>query len=87
VGDTAHLSIRPERPYLSEAPTGDTALLATVTENIFIGTDITTLLTLENGIQLTVRSSNSDRGNKRVFEAGRPAHINVERGAARLLTD
>lgn len=87
VGDQAHLSIRPERLYLSERPIDDTSLSATVTENIFIGTDITTLLTLDNGVELTVRSSNSDRGNKRVFEAGRAAHVNFERGAARLLAD
>ena len=86
-GDRVHLSIRPERLFISATPASDTALDATVAENIFIGTDISTHLVLDDGTRLTVRSSNSDRGNKRVFDAGAAACVNLEPGAARLLVD
>ena len=86
-GTQAHLSVRPERLYLSAAPTDATAFSAVVTENIFVGTDITTLLTLEGGGSLTVRASNSDRGKGRIFDAGSTAYVNVEQGAARVLLD
>jgi spermidine/putrescine transport system ATP-binding protein len=87
VGTKAHVSIRPERLMLSREPTEPGSLKATVVENIFIGTDISTRLTLETGQQISVRASNSVRGNRRVFDAGTTAFINMERGAARLLLD
>ncbi|WP_299965488.1 ABC transporter ATP-binding protein [uncultured Roseobacter sp.] len=82
----AHLSIRPERLVLGHDPAAP-ALKAQVRETIFVGTDITTLLTLENGPEITVRSSNSARGNKRVFAPGAHAFVAMEPGAARLLVD
>ena len=54
-------------------------------DNIFVGTDITTHLTLTDGPDITVRVSNSARG--RVFEPGETAFVTVEAGAARLLAD
>jgi len=86
-GAHVHLSVRPERLYLSDAPVADESLKGTVRHNIFVGTDIQTIVDLEDGPRMTVRTSNSDRGNKRIFEPGTTAFINMERGAARLLVD
>ncbi|MEM1076042.1 MAG: ABC transporter ATP-binding protein [Pseudomonadota bacterium] len=86
-GATSHISIRPERLVLSGDATVSSALRARVIENIFIGTDITTILCLENGPELTVRTSNSDRGSARLFEPGAQAFIGIEEGAVRLLRD
>ena len=87
VGSKVHLSVRPERLVLSDTAAERASLKATVTENIFIGTDITTLLQLDNGLEITVRTSNSERGNLRIFDIGSTAFVNMERGAARLLLD
>ncbi len=84
-GMTAHLSVRPERLLLSAAPAEEGSLRASVKENIFVGTDITTLLTLDGGPDLTVRTSNSARGAARVFDPGADVFVTVEAGAARLL--
>lgn len=86
-GAQVHLSVRPERLVLSETATGPDSLRARVLENIFIGTDIATLLVLDNGPEITVRTSNSERGNKRIFDSGQMAFVTMERGAARLLRD
>lgn len=87
VGANVHLSIRPERLLLSETATEAESLKGTIRDNIFIGTDIQTLVQLDDGPQMMVRTSNSDRGNKRIFDIGRPAFVNMEQGAARLLVD
>ena len=87
VGANVHLSIRPERLFLSETATEAESLKGTIRDNIFIGTDIQTLVQLDDGPQMMVRTSNSDRGNKRIFDAGSPAFVNMEQGAARLLVD
>ena len=86
-GAKVHMSVRPERLYLSEGAEGPESLAGRVRANMFVGTDIQTLLDLDGGVQISVRSSNSERGNKRVFEPGQIAHINMEQGAARLLAD
>ena len=86
-GAKGHVSIRPERLILSDATGGTDDLRAHVVENIFIGTDISTILSLENGPQVTVRTSNSDRGSKRLFEPGSSVSIQIEEGAVRLLHD
>ncbi|MFK7746694.1 MAG: ABC transporter ATP-binding protein [Roseobacter sp.] len=86
-GAHVHVSIRPERMVLSQHMEGPESLHATVVENIFVGTDITTVLQLEDGPQLTVRTSNSDRGSKRLFDPGTQAFVTMERGATRLLVD
>lgn len=87
IGSKVHLSVRPERLFLSDEPTDAGSLKGTVVENIFIGTDITTIIDLNDGPNFTVRTSNSDRGNKRIFEPGAQAYVNIEAGAARLLVD
>lgn len=86
-GANVHLSVRPERLFLSDQPTEAESLQGTVTENIFIGTDITTIIDVPGGAPFTVRTSNSDRGNKRILDPGTTAFINMEPGAARLLVD
>ena len=87
VGDKAHLSIRPERLFLSSQPTDMDSLKATIKENIYIGTDLTTIASINNGPDFIVRASNSDRGNKRIFEPGVEIYLNMEKEAARLLID
>ena len=87
IGAKVHLSVRPERLTLSDAPTSSESLKGKVVENIFIGTDINTIIALDDGPRFTVRTSNSDRGNKRIIDAGCPAFVNMETGAARLLVD
>ncbi len=86
-GARVHMSIRPERLFLSEHPTESESLKGTIVENIFIGTNITTIIDLAEGPNFTVRTSNSDRGTKRIFEPGAQAYVNMEHGAARLLVD
>ncbi len=87
VGAHVHLSVRPERLFLSEAPTEAESLPGRVRDNIFVGTDIQTIVDLNEGPRMTVRTSNSARGARRVFEAGSAVYVNMEQGAARLLVD
>lgn len=87
VGAKVHLSVRPERLTLSDTALSSESLRGKVVENIFIGTDINTLIDLDDGPQFTVRTSNSERGNKRIIDAEAPAFVNMETGAARLLVD
>ena len=87
VGAKVHLSVRPERLVLSDGASDGNSLKGTVTENIYIGTDISTMIDLDGGPKITVRTSNTERGNKRLIEPGSPAFVNMEAGAARLLVD
>lgn len=87
VGAKVHLSVRPERLTLSDRATSADSLTGKVVENIFIGTDINTIIDLDEGPKFTVRTSNSDRGNKRIIDPGSVAYVNMEAGAARLLLD
>ncbi|MEL6802113.1 MAG: TOBE domain-containing protein, partial [Pseudomonadota bacterium] len=86
-GAKVHLSLRPERLYLSVDPVETESLSGTVRETIYIGTDIATIVDLRDGPQFTVRASNSTRGNARLFEPGQQVAVNMERGAGRLLVD
>ena len=86
-GDKVHMSMRPERLFLSEEPMAAEGFKGTVRENIFIGTDITTIVALNEGPDFTIRASNSSRGNSRVFDIGAEVVVNMEQGAGRLLTD
>ena len=85
-GARVHLSLRPERVIVAAQP-GVESLKATVRENIFVGTDITTIVDLAGGEEFRIRTSNSDRGRARIFEPGAGVFLNMEQGAARLLTD
>ncbi|MFW8634731.1 ABC transporter ATP-binding protein [Cribrihabitans pelagius] len=86
-GAKVHMSVRPERLFMSDAPVEAESLKGRVAENIFAGTDISTLVDLAEGPQFIVRTSNSDRGNKRIFEPGSEIFVNMELGAGRLLMD
>jgi len=86
-GAKVHMSLRPERLFVSDQPTDSEGLKGTVRENIFVGTDISTIVDLAEGPDFIVRTSNSDRGNKRIFEPGNEVFVNMEHGAARLLVD
>ncbi|MES0811731.1 ABC transporter ATP-binding protein [Roseibium sp. SCPC15] len=87
VGSKVHMSVRPERLFISQEPTESESLKGRVLDNVFVGTDITTIIDLADGPNFTVRTSNSDRGNKRIFEPGNEVYVNMELGAARLLVD
>jgi spermidine/putrescine transport system ATP-binding protein len=87
VGHKVHLSVRPERLFITDQPTSAEGLKGKVLENIFVGTDISTMIDLGEGSGFTVRTSNSERGNKGIFEPGSEVYINMEMGAARLLVD
>jgi len=87
VGSSVHMSLRPERLFISDAPTSAEGLKGTVRENVFVGTDISTIVDLAEGPDFIVRTSNSERGSKRIFEPGEEVFVNMERGAARLLID
>ncbi|MES0880921.1 ABC transporter ATP-binding protein [Roseibium sp. SCP14] len=86
-GSKVHMSVRPERLFISQEPTESESLKGRVMDNVFVGTDITTIIDLADGPNFTVRTSNSDRGNKRIFEPGNEVYVNMELGAARLLVD
>jgi len=86
-GAQVHMSIRPERLVLSDEALGAESLAGTVVDNVFIGTDIQSMIQLENGPRFAVRTSNSDRGARRIFAPGAQAFVNAEPGAARLLID
>lgn len=86
-GSKVHVSLRPERLFISEMPADIRSLKGKVIENIFVGTDISTIVDLAEGPSFTVRTSNSDRGSKGIFEPGSSVYINMEQGAARLLMD
>ncbi len=87
IGSKVHLSVRPERLYLTDVRADPDALPATVLENIFVGTNIMTIVDLKDGPNFTIRAANSDRGNARVFDAGSAVYVNGDKGAARLLVD
>lgn len=86
-GAKVHMSLRPERLFMSERPTDAEGLKGVVKENIYIGTDLSTHVALKEGPDFIVRTSNSERGNKRIFEPGTEIYVNMERGAGRLLID
>ncbi|KIC17277.1 ABC transporter ATP-binding protein [Leisingera sp. ANG-Vp] len=87
VGSKVHMSVRPERLFTTDVPVEGEALKGRVVENIFVGTDISTIVDLAEGPQFIVRTSNSERGNKRIFEPGSEIFVNMELGAGRLLVD
>lgn len=86
-GSKYHISIRPERLFISDQPSSSESLKGSVKEHIFIGTDISTVVKLADGPDFLVRTSNSDRGSSRIFEPGAQVYVNIEEKAARLLTD
>ena len=87
VGDKVHLSVRPERLLLSDEAAETNSLKGTVLQSIYKGTDISTTVELAGGPIISVRTSNTARGIKRLMPPGSAAFVNMEAGAARLLAD
>ena len=84
-GADVHISIRPERMTLAAA--SGVPWQGTVKENIFVGTDVQTVVQLQGGIELTVRTQNSAAGVATIFDPGSDVAVDVEAGAARMLED
>lgn len=87
VGAHVHMSIRQERLFLTADPVDSESLSGKVDQNIYVGTDIQTIVHLNDGPRMTVRTQNSELGNKTIFEPGTDVFINMEMGAGRLLVD
>ena len=87
VGSKVHLSIRPERLFLSAEAVESESLTGVVKENVYIGTDVQTVVRLNDGPRIIARTQNSSLGNKTIFAPGTPVFVNMEMGAARLLED
>lgn len=85
VGTQAHMSIRPERIKLRGDQTEAENFEGQVAENIYAGTDVQTIVNLHGGMQLAVRTQNSDTGRTMIFEPGAQVFVDVEAGSARLL--
>lgn len=80
---TSTLSVRPERINLC-APSAD-VLTATVTDHVYLGTDIQLHARLKTGAALNIRLQNSAQTT--VPTHGQDIGIEIEAGAARLLAD
>ena len=89
-GAKAYISIRPERIIISADKPRQSEKLsfkAKVIQNIFSGTNITTILETEKGVQFRARSSNALSYSDRNFETGEKVFLTIEEGATRLLKD
>ncbi|MFK7764354.1 MAG: ABC transporter ATP-binding protein [Roseobacter sp.] len=86
-GTTAHVSIRPERIKLLSSHTGSDCIAGKVSENVYVGTDVQSIVTLEGGMTVTVRTQNSEREKEQIYEPGTPVCLDIEPGAARLLAN
>jgi spermidine/putrescine transport system ATP-binding protein len=84
-GQDAHISIRPERIALLAEPNGDWT--GTVTETVFIGTDVQSVVALAGGMTITARAQNSSQGQAMIFDPGTQVGIKIEPDAAQVLTD
>ena len=78
-----HLSVRPERITINPADEG--TLLATVTDHVYLGTDIHLHARLVDGEAILVRLQNA--GSDAVPAPGTQLGLTIEAGAARLLVD
>ncbi len=78
------LLVRPER--MSLAGPGAGGLPAVVTQSVYLGTDTQYLVGLRGGIELAVRSQNSDQDGVG-FAVGDEVSVVIGEGAARLLSD
>ncbi|ABG33571.1 spermidine/putrescine ABC transporter ATP-binding protein [Roseobacter denitrificans] len=87
VGDRVHMSIRPERIKLRSSKVETENFQAQVVENIYAGTDVQTIVHLQGGMPLAVRTQNSEIGRSMTFEPGAEVFVDVEFGSARLLAN
>ena len=87
IGKTVHLSIRPERLYLSKEKAANQCFKGKVLEQIFNGTDITVKVELDQGFQMAVRTPNSNRNQVEFSEVNKEVYVNSEDSAIRMLVD
>ena len=80
-----HLSIRPERITLGAGGGGHWK--GTVKDNVFVGTDVQTIVQMAGDIEVTARTQNSSAGAAKTFDPGTEVDLTVEPGAARMLED
>nr|WP_146346955.1 ABC transporter ATP-binding protein [Phaeobacter marinintestinus] len=85
VGKTGHMSIRPERMKLHQTQVEAENFKGKVVENVYAGTDVQTIVHLQNDMKLAVRTQNSDTGKAMIFDPGTDVFVDVEFGSARLL--
>ena len=85
-GDTAHISIRPEKISLAAPSRAKGAIACAVERLIYLGTDTQCLVTLADGSELMVRSQNA-HGSAIEFGPGDKASLKLDAGAVRLLAD
>jgi len=78
-----HLSVRPERMSLCNQEEGH--LNATISGQVYLGTDIHVELLLEDSRNMTIRLQNSE--SLSIPEVGTTVGLKLEAGAARLLVD
>ncbi|WP_068112781.1 ABC transporter ATP-binding protein [Tropicimonas marinistellae] len=83
VAGRGHLSVRPER--ISIGPKSAETLPATVTDHVYLGTDIHLHARLVDGEPILVRMQNSESSG--IPERGSELGLRFEAGAARLLVD
>lgn len=87
IGSKVHISVRPERLFLSAQPFEEESMAGRVIENVYVGTDVQSIVQLNDGPKMTIRTQNSELGNKAVFDIGADVFVSMEAGAARLLHD
>ena len=87
VGSQVHMSVRPERLFLSTQSFEEESMAATVVENVYVGTDVQSIVQLQDGPKMTIRTQNSELGKQAVFDIGTSVFVSMEAGAARLLHD
>jgi len=87
VGSKGHMSIRPERMKLHKEQVEAENWRGTVVENVYVGTDVQSIVALKDDMRLSLRTQNSDTGKAMIFAPGTDVFVDVEFGSARLLAD
>lgn len=80
---TPHVSIRPENLILTGA--GEAHITGTVSQHVYLGTDIQISITVAGGTEVLVRIPSGAATN--LPGTGQTAHLKVREGRARLLND
>ena len=86
VGETGHVSIRPERIAVTRPEQGVEGLNGQVEHVVYLGTDTQHLIRLDDGSLITARTQNAHRGFVDLAPGDRAA-LRIDDGAARLLVD
>ena len=86
VGETGHISIRPERIGISRPDVEAAGPAGLVEHIVYLGTDTQYLVRLDDGALITARTQNAHHGFVDL-EQGDRAALAIDDGAARLLGD